>query len=180
MKKAIFVIIVLIIFMGLKCTSVQNQEKWTTISLDFYSGPLSPLYQYYFTISISNDLKGHFKYSFPMDELEAYSYDFTITNEQIIKLNDAIAKSKMMEMTIPSLSEKYKPVGGSTIKAKIIIVNPDPNFDQPPKVFESPLYPLEKYQKDLNELYDLIKSYVPKDKLNESEKKRNEYIEKNK
>ena len=178
MKKTI--LLLLILFAGWKCSSIQTQEQWTTIYLNYYSGPLSPIYQHYYTVTISNDLKGLYTFSFPIDKQENYNYEFTITKEQLNKLTEAIKKSRIMDTTIPTELYNRTPVGSSTINAKIIVVNPDPNFDQPPKVFESPLHPQEKYQKDLNELYDLIKSYVPKDKLNESEKKRNEYIEKNK
>ena len=36
---------------------------------------------------------------------------------------------------------------------KITIVNPDPNLDQPPRVIETPYFPIEEYKEGLGNLY---------------------------
>jgi len=164
--------------LNFNCSSVKTTNNWEILNYEYSSGPISPKYQYNYQIVINSNRNCEFLYSFPMEESKKLVYKFTITEEQMKKLNEVIKKSKVLEIQIPKLPEEKIPIGGSIERVKIIVPNPDPNLDQPPKVYESPYFPDEKYKDDLINLYKFIKSLVPEKYKKDAEQQREKFIEK--
>ncbi|MCX7832661.1 MAG: hypothetical protein N2490_00405 [Ignavibacteria bacterium] len=171
-----YLILIPLFLMNFNCSSVKTTNNWDVLTYEYESGPLPPKYQYSYKIIINSNGNCEYIYTFPMEGTKTFEYKFSITSEQMKKLNESIAKSKILEINIPTLPEGKRPIGGDLEKVKIIVPNPNPNLDQPPKVYESPYFPEEKYKKDLEELYSYIKSLVPETYKKETKQKHEEFI----
>lgn len=166
----------MLIVLNFNCSSVKTTNNWDVLTYEYESGPLPPKYQYSYKIIINSNGSGEYIFTFPMEGTKTLEYKFNITKEQMKGLNEAIAKSKILEIQIPKLPEDKTPIGGDLEKVKIIVPNPNPNLDQPPKVYESPYFPEEKYKSDLDNLYTFIKSLVPENFKKEAQQKHEEFI----
>ncbi len=171
-----YIIILLIAFFNFNCSSVKITENWEVLTYEYESGPITPKYQYSYKIIVNSNRNCEYIYTFPMERSKTLEYKFQITKEQMTGLNDAIKKSKILEIQIPKLPEGKTPIGGDLEQVKIVVPNPDPYLDQPPKVYESPYFPEEKYKEDLENLYNVIKKLVPENFRKEAEEKRQEFL----
>lgn len=155
--------------------SQENNPEWGILEYSYRSGPVSPEYQYSYQIIINKDKSGILQYTFPTSE--NLEYEFNISDEQLETLTCKLTESKIFDGEIPSLSGEEIPDGGSNESVRIVIPNPDPNLDQPPKVISSPVYPQMSYKINLDKLYTCINELVPKDLKADAESKRLNYIE---
>lgn len=155
------------------CASSKKEDKWTYLQYEFTAGPISPEYYYEYSINIETVGKGALTYK---AGTETYNYTFTVTNLQLVKLTEAIEKSKILDEKI---KEGETLIGGPTKKLKIFYVNPDPNFDQPPKVYETPYFIPKEYAENIQKLYELIVSTVPQDLFKDAQKKAEDLRNKN-
>jgi hypothetical protein len=75
------------------------------------------------------------------------------------------------------MPETMPPIGGSISKVRIILPGQkgDSLTDRPPKVIETPEFPLDKYKPVLDKLYDAIKTSVPKTVWDDYELKRKDF-----
>ena len=164
----------------ISCAGSQNVPKWSSVSLMYESGPLPPKYQYSYTVTINNNGDGGVVCFVGADPSNSsLTYDFKCSPENIKKIGEAIKTSKILEDNIPEMPEGKRPIGGHLEKVRVILVNENPNLDQPPKVKESPYFPDEKYRANLNSLYEIIQKLVPQNIWDDIEKKKSEYQNKN-
>jgi hypothetical protein len=169
----LFISLVLFASLAFGCASSKKEDRWTMLQYDFTAGPISPEYYYEYNITIETNGKGTFIYKAGS---ETYNYSFTVTNSQLLKLTEAIDKSKILDENI---KEGEKLIGGPTKKLKVLYVNPDPNFDQPPKVYETPYFIAKEYSENVNKLYELIVNTVPQDLFKDAQKKAEDLRNKN-
>ena len=175
------ILIFLFVLLGVTCSKSQvDSGKWVSVSLMFESGPVSPIWQYNYTVIITNDGVGQLNYTFDARRDNNLVYKFDVTKEQISSLNEKLTKSKVLESKIPEVSENKQPIGGSLRKVRIVFETTDPNADRPPKMIESPYFPEQDYLKDLNELYDFMQKLVPENDWKDAESKRTDNINKSK
>lgn len=181
MKILIFVILFLSNLYS--CSNSQNQVTenpvdWVSVQLFYECGPLPPQYRYDYSISINMDGTGNFACNLGYDKsVPAIIYSFKLSNDTIDMLDKAIKESKVLTEKIESMPENMHPIGGSISKVRIILPGQkgDSLTDRPPKVIETPEFPVERYKKDLEKLYDAVKSSVPKIYWDDLELKRKEF-----
>ncbi len=170
MKKILLSLIISVVFFSCSRSQVAGSDSlWTTIQYVHNSGPVSPQYQYTMTVTLNNDGTGNFDYIMGSGDVIKINKDFKFSKDSIKILTSALKKSRLLADVITE--EKEHPIGGQIKKVKVIIVDPDPNKDQPPKIIESPYFPSKEYVNGLNEFYKIITRQVPENILEETEKK---------
>ena len=155
------------------------QCEWSALDYSFRSGTMPPPYFYSYNILInSDDTSGFLKYAFDYSQEDnpPLEYKLTFSEEQMGKLNEAIKESKVLCEEIESVPDSLQLIGGSVQNVKIIIVNPNPNLDQPPRIIETPYFPTEEYKEGLDNLYETINKLVPENIWEEIKTKKDEYI----
>jgi hypothetical protein len=172
--KKLFLFCLLLVFASY--SNSQVEYKWSAISYLFEAGPLPPIYQYHYTITINSNCDGGVVCFIGTDEsAPSLTYDFKVSADSLSLLSDAIEKSKILEEDIERLPEGKHPIGGHLEKVRVIFVSGNPNLDQPPRVKESPYFPTEKYKENLEKLYETIKAVVPSKIWDDIETKKQEY-----
>ena len=181
MKIIIFAILLLSNLYS--CSNSQNQVSdnpvgWASVQLFYECGPLPPQYRYDYSISINRDGIGNFACNLGYDKsLPAIIYNFKLSNDSLEILDKAIKESNVLTEKIEAMPENMHPIGGSTYKVRIILPGQkgDSLTDRPPRVIETPEFPLEKYKPALEKLYDAIKTTVPKSYWDDLELKKKEF-----
>lgn len=170
------IVLFLIIITGFNCSSSEQYSGWSVVQLNFESGPVAPEYQYSYLITINPDKSCEYYYTFPIGGEKKFQYRFSITNEQFKMLQEAIKKSKIIGKEIPKLSEEQIPIGGPLTNVKVIVADPDPNSDKPPKVYESPYFPVKEYLANLSALYKFINELVPDEIIKKTKQEHDNYL----
>jgi len=181
MKIIIFVILFLSNLYS--CSNSQNQisekpDGWASVQLFYESGPLPPQYHSDYSISINRDGIGNFACNLGYNKsLPAIIYNFKLSDDTLDILDKAILESNVLSTKFESMPENKHPIGGSITKIRIILPSQrgDSLTDRPPKVIETPEFPLEKYKTVLDKLYDAIKTSVPKTVWDDFELKRKDF-----
>lgn len=171
-----FIFLFLVVITGFNCSSSLQYTEWSVVQLNHESGPVPPEYQYSYSVTINWNKICEYYYTFPMGGEKKLQYQFSINEEQFKRLQDAIEKSKIIGKEIPKLRDEEVPIGGPLTNTKVIVVDPDPNSDKPPKVYESPYFPVKEYQNNLGTLYKYINELVPKDIINKANEEQNNYL----
>jgi hypothetical protein len=170
-----FIFLIMIFAVGFSCGNTQEiNRNWEILDYSFSSGPVSPEYQYGYRIIINYDRSCFIQYFIPGSD--NFEYTFSIINEQMEMLNIKLNECRIFDDDIPSLALEEIPDGGSNETVSITVPNPDPNLDQPPRVFSSPVYPQEPYKTNLDKLYSYINELVPENIKAEAESKRLDII----
>lgn len=154
MKKLIVLVIVLV-FYGV---SFAQSNKWSTVEYLYSKGPVAPEYQYNYTITIDNAGVG--KLSYTKSSL-TNDYDFSIGPKSLKRLNKALNKSQVFTAAADEMKADKNMVGGPSRSLNVTMWQPS-NVDQKPTVIMVPSQVSEKYEANINSLYDLIENLVPK------------------
>jgi hypothetical protein len=160
------------------CSKSQDavDSKWSSVQYYYSCGPLPPPYQYSFDLSVNGDGTGVLIYRLGNDvNKEPLVYNFTVCPCDLKTLNGKVENSDLLSGKVEAVPENKHPIGGSLERARIIIPNPNPDLDQPPRVIESPYFPTDEYKQNLKELYDFIKTLVPKETWSDVSAKQTEY-----
>ena len=140
------------------CSSAFSQsDKWASISYTYSKGPVSPEYQFNFTITIDNAGVGILSYS---KSSITNNYDFSLGKKGMKKLNSALSKSKVFSVNADSMKADNSIIGGPTKNLSVTMWQ-EPNLDQRPTVIQIPDHVKEKYSANLNDLYNVIENLVP-------------------
>ncbi len=159
----------------------EKQTDWSTIEYFYREGSVPPPYYYEYKIVINSDGSGNLNYQFDYSRENQPPLQYTLTfgNDQMKNLNEALAESKVLETEIKALPDSLHPIGGYVQRINVIIVDPNPGLDQPPRVIETPYFPEEEFVAGLNNLYGVINKMVPEKIWNEISSKEAEYIQQN-
>ncbi len=173
MKNLIFALFLLLMLSS--CGRTQD-AKWTSLTYDYSEGPLPPPYHHEYSISINSDRSANMTYKLGYNADDpSYNYSFTLDEGSMNLLNEKVVESRILEGSTEAVPENEHPVGGSLNRVTVYVVNPDPNLDQPPLVFQAPYFPKKEYSKGLNELYECINGLVPQDVKTDIEKRRTDF-----
>lgn len=165
------------------CTNSQDvtSNEWTSIQYYYSSGPLPPPYHYNYEFTINNNCTSSLNYRLGYNEQDPpFNYSFNVSKENLKVLSEKITLSQLSTGKIESEPENRHPVGGSLERVRLVITKDDPDLDQPPKAYESPYFPTEKYKKNLEELYSFMKKLVPDSIWSDINARKSEYESKNK
>lgn len=172
--KKISLFFILLIFAS--CSVSQTEIKWSSLSYMYESGPLPPKYQYSYTITLNTNCDGGVVAFIGTDPSNSsLTYEFKISKDSIILLDNAVKESKILDEEIERLPEGKHPIGGYLEKVRVVLFDDNPNLDRPPRVKESPYFPTEKYKEALQNLYKTIVAFVPQKVWDDFEAKKQEY-----
>jgi hypothetical protein len=175
MKNILFTLLMLAVLTSCSKSQDDSHTDWSSVQYIYSRGPLPPPYHYNYNISVNKDGSGAVNYNLGYGENTPLNYTFTVSSEDIKLLSEKICKSKITSDKVAPVPENEHPIGGQTEYAKVVITNPNPDLDQPPKVYQSPVFPKEEFKSDLNELYEFIQKLVPKDVWFDVNGKQTEY-----
>jgi hypothetical protein len=136
-----------------------QSPRWSTIEYVRSSGPVSPEYQYNYSVIINED--GSSKLISTSQE-GTKEYDFIIPNNKkgMKKLKKELKKSCVLKVSPDELKSDENLIGGKTNKL-IITLWQDPLVDQPPQKIEIPSNVKDEYESQINRLYTTIMNLVP-------------------
>lgn len=153
MKKIFF-----LVFVFLFINSVNGQsDKWSTVTYKYSSGPVSPEYQYNYTIIIHRSGDGILSYTKSAATTE---HNFRISRKRLNKLKGALKKSKVFTVSMDHMKSDRNLIGGPIRKA-VITMWQAPDLDSKPATIEIPSQVNETYSANITKLYDLIEDLVP-------------------
>lgn len=158
MKK----IILLLFFITLSITASAQSSKWSSLSYTYSKGPVSPPYQYSYTILI--DRFGNSSLNYTKSDVTK-EYPFKIGKKGLKKLNYALKKSKVFTVSPEDMKSENNLIGGPE-KTLVIVKNQSPLLDQMPQSITVPSQVNEIYSENINNLYDEIENLVPSDVWN--------------
>lgn len=151
--------ILLTLAIVLMSVSAFSQFKWDKLEFYFHTGPVSPEYQYSYSISITSSGAGHFEYYKGIDTIQ--KADFSVSRRNLTKLTNEVKSSGILNTTPDNMISTEILIGGKVKILKATLINEDPDKDQPPRVYEYPSNLKTEYLRQMNDLYDVIKSLVP-------------------
>ncbi|MCX6159293.1 MAG: hypothetical protein WCK13_05145 [Ignavibacteriota bacterium] len=175
MKNLLFTLLMLAVITSCSKSQDNTHTDWSSCQYFYSKGPLPPPYHYSFEVTINNDGAGALNYHLGYGENTPLNYTFKVSPEDLKLLGKKICHSKIASGNVDEVSESNHPVGGPTEYARIIITNSNPDLDQPPRVFQSPVFPKEEFKSDLKELYEFVRSLVPGEVWLDAEGKKTEY-----
>jgi hypothetical protein len=175
MKNLLFTLFMLAVITS--CTKSQDVTPvdWSSCKYFYSRGPLPPPYHYSFEIAVNRDGTGALNYNLGYGDNAPLNYTFIVSPEDLKLLSEKICKSKIASDKVAPVPENEHPIGGPTEYAQVVVTNPNPDLDQPPKVYQSPVFPKEEFKGDLKELYEFIQKLVPDDVWFDVNGKQTEY-----
>lgn len=160
MKKLLFLIFGLL----LCSTSFSQSGKWSSISYVYSNGPVSPEFQYSYTVNIDNAGVGTLSYT---KSSVTNTYDFSLGNKGMKKLNKALNKSQVFSVSPSDMKADQNMLGGPS-KSLAVTMWQEPNLDQKPTVIQVPEQINEQYSAGINDLYSVIENLVPNNVWNQA------------
>lgn len=155
MKKS-FLILLLFVLTG--TVSAQNY-KWMSMVYTYSKGPVSPPYQYSYSITIDKSGQGNLSYTKSGVTKE---FPFTVSKKNLKALNKAVNKSQVLTVNVDEMKAENPLIGGSS-RTLAITKNQSPILDVMPETVNVPAQLNEKYAENVNDLYDEIENLVPTD-----------------
>ena len=171
MKNIILSISVLFIITGL----LMSQAKWTEITYSYQTGTVPPPHFYRYDFTINSGGFGTLVYQPDYPDTETWVYTVKLTNEDIKQVSEALEKSGILSITIPSLADTLKPFGGS-VENLSVMLEQNPDLDQMPGRIITPKFPQKEYKEQLDELYTVIKNLIPQSTWDEINARKDEFI----
>lgn len=153
MKKFVFLFLAMII-----CSvSFAQSSNWSSVSYTYSKGPVSPEYQYNYTINISNNGNGLLTYT---KQNSSNEYEFKVGKKGLKKLNYALKNSQVFAVSPDEMKSDQNLIGGPS-RGLSVTMWQDANLDQKPTVIEVPSNVNDTYIENINALYDTIENLVP-------------------
>ncbi len=155
MKKLLF-----LLFTFLIISNVNSQSgEWESILYSYSMGPVSPEYQYNFTILLIETGAGKLTYTKSSVTKE---YDFAVGKKGLNKLNKAFKKSQVFVLSEENLKTDKNIIGGPQ-KSLMITKLQYANQDSKQSTITIPSQINEKYIDNMNKLYETIEGLIPQD-----------------
>lgn len=152
-----------------------GETPWTSLTYNFQTGSVAPKYFYHYIINLEQNGSGTFTYFLTYGGDNPLNYTFTADKNTIKKISEALALNGAFDKDIPGIRESERSVGGSLDDIRVTYTNPDPNKDQPPRVWQTPDQPEKEYVKNLDVLYAAVRDAVPQSMWNEVKSKKEEF-----
>lgn len=150
---------ILFIFLALIFTSAAYSQsgKWSTVTYNYSNGPVSPEYQYKFTININETGDSKLIYT---NNSGTKEYDFRTGEKGMKHLDKALKRSKVFTIRADKMKSDRTLIGGQSRTLDITLWQ-SPDLDSKPEVIQVPSQVKEEYLCNLNKVYDTIESLVP-------------------
>lgn len=153
MKK----LIILIFALCFVNTGFTQSTKWSSISYSYSKGPVSPEYQYSYTILVYSDGSGSISYTKSSgSSLNMFSFGYS----GLGKLNKALKNSQVFSVSPEKMKSDNTLIGGPSRSAKITMWQ-SPNSDAMPTIIEIPGSVSPEYSSGIENLYNTIEGLVP-------------------
>jgi hypothetical protein len=156
-------------------TKTTGETPWTSLTYNFQTGSVAPKYFYHYTVNLEQNGSGTFTYYLTYGNENPLNYTFTADKSAIKRITDALTLNSAFEKDIPAVKDSERTVGGSLDNIRVTYTNPDPNKDQPPRVWETPDQPEKDYVKNLDVLYKAVQDAVPQSMWSEVKAKKEEF-----
>ncbi len=139
-------------------TAVFSQSSnWTTLESKYSAGPVSPEFQYNYSIVIGKDGTGMLIYTKGGNSNE---YSFTVGKKGRNKLNKALKKSRVFSVNTDDMKSGSNLIGGPQRSINITMWQAA-NLDAKPTVIVVPGSVNSEYESGISNLYDTIENLVP-------------------
>ena len=135
-----------------------QQSKWSEVSYSTNSGPVSPEYQYNYTIMINNNGSAKLVYTKSSNTNE---YDFTISKSDLKSLNGYLIRSKVLGLNSDDFKTNKKNLLGGPERSMLITLWQSPELESKPPTVEIPKQIKKKYSENVLKLYGYIERLVP-------------------
>ncbi|MDZ4711935.1 MAG: hypothetical protein SGI89_06365 [bacterium] len=135
----------------------QTNSNWSNVMYKYYTGPVSPEFQYNYEVQINKDGSGSLAYT---KAGNTATYDFNIGRRGKKKLNRTLKGSKVFQVPESSLQSDSKLMGGPERNA-VITMWQSPDLDQKPQMINVPGNVTQEYQQGVYDLFDVIENLVP-------------------
>ncbi len=157
MRAIILSAIAFLLFLSSSAWS--QTAEWSTLEYYHSNGPVSPEYQYNYSVIINDDGSSRLIYT---NQEGTKEYEFNIPNNKngMKKLNKALKSSKVFDVNTDEMKSDDMLIGGRTNKLSITLWQ-DPMLDQPPQKIEIPSNVKEECQEGIDNLYSTIMDLVP-------------------
>lgn len=153
MKK----LIILIFALGFIGSGFAQSTKWSTISYSYSKGPVSPEFQFSYTILIYKDGSGSISYTKSSGtSMNMFSFGYS----GLSRLNKALKNSKVFTVSTDNMKSDNNLIGGPARSAKITMWQ-SPNSDAMPTIIEIPGNVNQEYSAGIDNLYNTIDGLVP-------------------
>lgn len=156
MLKKLLLIFIIFTASGI---SYSQSSRWSSISSSYSKGPVSPEYQYNYTIDISESGSGKLYYT---KSSVTNEFDFYVSKKGLKKINKALVKSKVFILRSDEIASENATVGGPE-RSITITKWQSPDLDARPEVIIVPSQIKEIYSSGINNLYKTIENSVPAD-----------------
>ena len=150
-------LILIIIIFAVTEISFSQSIRWSTISSSYSKGPVSPEYQYNYTIDISENGTGKLYYT---KSSVTNEFDFNVSKKCIKNINKALTKSKVFKLRPDELASENALIGGPE-RSITITKWQSPDLDARPEVIIVPSQIKEIYSAGIDKLYKTIENSVP-------------------
>ena len=134
-----------------------QSSDWSTLESKYSAGPISPEFQYNYSIVIGKDGTGMLIYTKGGNSNE---YNFTVGKKGRNKLNKALKNSKVFKVNPDDMKAGSNLIGGPQRSINITMWQA-PNLDAKPTVITVPGSVNSEYEKGVSKLYETIESLVP-------------------
>ncbi|MEP7146631.1 MAG: hypothetical protein ABI792_06445 [bacterium] len=154
MKKLFFFLIIF----SLPAFAFSQNCNWSTIESKYSAGPISPEFQYNYSIVINKDGSAMLIYTKGGNTNE---YNFSVGKSGRKKLNNALTNSKVFEVSSESMNMNSKLLGGPQRNINITMWQ-SPDLDQKPTIITVPASVNPEYADGVGKLFTTIENLVPK------------------
>lgn len=156
MLKKLLLIFIILSASGI---SFSQSSRWSSISSSYSKGPVSPEYQYNYTIDIGESGSGKLYYT---KSSVISEFDFNVSKKCLKKINKALTKSKVFILRPDEIASENATVGGPE-RSITITKWQSPDLDARPEVIIVPSQVKELYSSSINNLFKTIENSVPAD-----------------
>ena len=161
-RESVFLFILLIMTFFVSCTN-NAQVEWRKLIYHFNVGSLPAPYNYHYTITLFKDGRGELVYTggYTGDGKNTENFLFVLDDSKLEILNIAVKESNVLNLDIKQRPSELIPDGGHSDGIEFYKNNGDSEKDE---ILKSvPSYPELKYEKELENLYSVIRKAVPDD-----------------
>lgn len=155
MKKLLITIFVLFSSANL----FSQDTHWSTISMLYSNGPVSPENQYHYQIFLDEFGEGVLNYKDANGKKEK---NFTVSRENLEEFNEFFKASEVFTISPSEMKSETNTVGGP-VRSLEVLMWQAPNLDAMPTTIIIPEHINKKYSEKMKTVYEKIEALVPEE-----------------
>ncbi|MEO8447113.1 MAG: hypothetical protein ABI528_06435 [bacterium] len=134
-----------------------QNSKWSDLSYTYSKGPVSPQFQYSYTILV--DRLGNATFNYVKSDVPR-EFPFTVGKKGMRALNNCLKKSKVFSVSPQEMEADSNLMGGSS-RTMVITMYQSPLLDAMPESIQVPAHINDTYFERIDDLYSEIENLVP-------------------